>query len=497
MNISTELLFISTTIFFIVLLLLLNKHKNRFRGILKIDRKSGSILIIILILSLVLNIFVVPHFHRWYTDEPNIMEVAKIFITKEDYSQIKFRHPSGWPFLLSFVFMAFGLSSKVALYASSILGSLTVVNVYLITRLLTKKEYASIFSAFIYTLIPVVLTYAGTTNNNIPSTFFVTLSFVFILWSMETKNENMMMLTGVLIGFTAFFRAENYYLYIFYGIGLLIFKKMKMLRGLSRNLWFIFIIILLLPNLLNNVSLYFDDGLAAGNLKNDDASNWATDNFSRNKETFQGLIGGNFHPFMFTIIYLLGIFIGLKEYRKQTIFLLFWIIPLILSFALYFHVPSRFLIGIYPFLAILAGFGLEYITRISQKKMLTSIIFSIIIIITFLPYIKNVHNDIWAPHSLESIIPDMLEKDLKEDCTIIAVTPTIIKSTTRLEVINSNDFVQKNMALNNPCTLFFEDMYCDGTFDRSPDCSTLLKRKHKEYLSYTYDTKTYKFYQLY
>jgi len=475
------------------------KNKNFLKLPFKnLKRKTLILLTIIFVVSLVLNLFVVPHFHRWYSDEPNTLERAKTLVTNDDYSGV-YRHPIGWSFFLAITFLVIGVKSNIALYSSSILGSLTIINIFLISYLLTKKQRISLFAAFIYALIPTILRYSGSAVNNIPSSFFLTLAFVFMITVFQEKTKNKELISLFAIGLAVIFRAENLLLLPLYFFGKAIFRK-KINR---KDIYIvIIIIILILPNLLNNSSLYLDNNLAITNNNEENIQNWNPQNILRNKETFKGLIGNNLHPLFFSLLYIIGIAVGLKKRKKETLFILAWIIPLLIFFSAYFETPPRFLIGIYPFLAILSGLSIEYLEDLFLKRKKPLFLFTIIIIgILFIPLVNNVHNDVWVPHSLETMIPDLLTNDLREECSVVLVSPTIMKATTNIEAIRASSFIDKTSIPTNDCVLFFEDMFCDGTFGRAPECSFIKEQfKYEKYFEYSFEykgnSKQYSFFKL-
>jgi hypothetical protein len=259
--------------------------------------------------------------------------------------------------------------------------------------------------------------------------------------------------------------------------------------------------IITVPNLMNNFYLYFDDSLAKGNMGSENVDNWSLKNLSEKQDFTKELFSNSIHPFFFSLLWITGILFGIKSNKKETMFLLAYIIPIIIVFSIYFYESSRYFITIYPFIIILSTLSLDFIiNRFNNKKQIIYVLI-IIFVITFLPYIKRVNADVWIPHSLETIIPDLLEQDLKKDCIIIAIMPTVLKATTNLQVISATSFIEKTRIVDADCILFFEDMYCDGTFGKAPECDYIKNNyEYSTYLNYSYsykgNSKIYNFYLL-
>jgi len=288
-----------------------------------------------------------------------------------------------------------------------------------------------------------------------------------MIYYYETKSFKSLALTISLIGFTALFRAENYLLIILFFLGLKIFncdyKKMVNTRFL---LAFLIICILIIPNLMQILNFYIVSDNAAQNTQDEVKSNWNLTHILRNKETFIGLVYNNIHPFIFSILYLVGIVIGFRLFKKESKFLISLIIPFLIIFSLHFDSPTRFLISIYPLLAVFAGIGTYYLITLIGKRLgliKTVIIVFVIIVISFVPHIINVQKSFSPDHYLETNIPDLLRYDLKDNnCILITEMPTVLKAVMSKEVISTKNFIEKNVFFkNDECFLFFEDTYCD------------------------------------
>ncbi|MFC2136467.1 glycosyltransferase family 39 protein [Bacteroidota bacterium] len=250
--------FILLTIFIIYFF----KSINSFKEILReIRRKTFILLVAIFIFGLILRIFIVPHYHMWYTDEHNNIEKAKTIITGEEYSQLQYRHPIGWPIILTIPIITLGLQSNVAINFSSIIGALIIFNIFFVSYLLTKNQKISLYSSFMFSLIPTALIYSGNAMNNTSSLFFVSLSIALMLLYYRQKKHDINVLALVSIGLATLHRVENGYLFILYFVGIYLWneKSIKLSKSIKPLL---LVILLILPNLFTNMSLYLDDNLS-------------------------------------------------------------------------------------------------------------------------------------------------------------------------------------------------------------------------------------------
>ena len=97
------------------------------------------------------------------------------------------------------------------------------------------------------------------------------------------------------------------------------------------------------------------------------------------------------------------------------------------------------------------------------------------------PYVLVDSNSSEDPRLLETIVPEKAESDLPEDCLIVAHWPTVLKSTTGLEVVDVSMFLKNSTYYLNQseCILFFEDYFClDFVVEHYKD---MCKEMHNNY----------------
>ncbi len=490
---SLSVFFITIVFLFFLISLFLNRN-SLYDFLRKIKRKYWFFLLLILILSLFLRVIYIPHHHKMYVDEPMYMEQAKIMITHEDYSQKTYAKSIGWPFFMKWFFITFGINNWIALYLSSILGGLTVVNVFLLAYVLFKKENIALWSSFLFSLISTHISWAVSAENHMSSLFFLSLSlWICCLYIKEYKlKELLLLLSG--LAFAVQFRPENY-LFILPVFYLLIYKNKKYFNIKNIALILIFLI-LIIPNFVRIYSFQVIESHQDA-LEKNVQSEWNPNFLIKNsKELFRNIFLNYAHPFVFSFILLLGIYYSFlynKIKRKHVYFLIFSsIISVIWIFPYYFY-GNRFIITTYLFLSLYAGLGVYFVLNrivtglIKNKKhqKQIAILITTLLLLLFFPYISRT-NDLWLPHALETKIPELAEKEVPKECIVISEWPVIFLSTTNIQVLKTQNFLDNNLFNSKKCLLFFEDMFCDGTFDRSPNCQR-IKKEYKTIPFLTYN----------
>ena len=181
----------------------------------------------------------------------------------------------------------------------------------------------------------------------------------------------------------------------------------------------------------------------------------------------RNLFNSRFQPLAIPILALVGLFCMIKKNFKESLLLLAWFLILwIVYFTSWFQTlggNDRFYMSFYFIIAICASYGLSLFSRLMPKKRwikrILTLIATAVIILLFVPYVRGVflyHSD--DAHLLETMIPELAEKDLPAECMIIANWPTVLKSTTSLNVVDIDLF--DSMQEKPDCILFFEDMLC-------------------------------------
>ena len=512
------LFFILINFIMLIVLVYFNRKylKNFF---LKIDKKTWVLLFLVFIFALSLRIFLPSHHHRMWTDEAVYMETGKNIL--QTFSQGSYSRSIGWPFLLSIIFGIFGVSNWAALYTSTILGTLTIFNIFFLTFIITKQKYLSLISALIFSLFVAHIVWSASAETNVPSLFFATLTLFFSFLYYRLKKISLLWLALVSLAFTAQIRPENYIFPVLFLFGCILFDK-QFFRKINFKFILPWLILLLLssPNLVVNLHTHTStnfiendtQGMMVGN-------NFGISNLINNSLTFgKYVFNTEFQPVLVTFLFLAGLIYMFYKAKKEAVFLITWFCFLwFVYFFSWFQTlgggtdlfsKTRFFMMFYPITVIFMGYGIlliknkvpEKIKKFQLKKKIF-LATALMIVIFSIPYL--IKNDLMfysSAHRLETRIPELAEKDIPNNCIIIANHPEILKSTTNLNAINIDDFLinPDNIFNNTSCLLFFEDYYClDFDSHNSKEKCKTIKNRYKMQIYKIYNEGTIKQFRFY
>jgi len=511
-------LFVLITFLLLLLFIYINR-KFIFSIIKEIDTKTWVFLVVIFFLTLLVRVYIPPHHHVTYVDEPWIMKAGKDML---QHNSIAWYPASiGWPFLLTIAFSLFGISNWVAIYATIFLGSMTVFTLFFLTYIITKNQYVSLASALIFPLFAGHIRFSATAANNIPSIFFITLTLFFCFLYYRKKTWSLLWLSLISLAYTAQIRPENHLFPIIFLFGIFLFNKKSIKFNFKFIAPWIVFSILIIPNFFN----VFNEKLAADWIAEDlktelQGKNFSFDNLSYNSKKFNKYFyNTKFQPLLFTVLFIMGFFYLFHNKRKESIFLLFWFLLVWFGyFFAWFHSfgadpalepKTRFFISFYPITSIFAAYGIFFISDRfpSKKKIFKHIIFLLVTLVLaalFIPYsleASTLFSD--KGHKLETTIPEKAEKDIPSNCIIISHLPSILTSTTNLNVVDirdmlNNPLLEKETVEENECVLFFDDYTClDWAPVFKPECETMkAKYNMAPFISYQEGTKNYTFYKI-
>jgi len=470
---------------FLLLVVIVYFNRKELLGFFKkIKSRTWLILILIILLASFLRIFVAPHQTIMFGDEGWYMETAKNILEGNYGYFVRSIYKSiGWPFIIAVSFFFFGTDNLVAHYASSILGILTVFNIFCLALVFFKKENIALWSAFLFSLIPVHIVWSGSAETNVASVFFITLAIFFSALYFKQKNNGLFWLSLIAIAFACQMRIENYFLIPFFLLGLLIFR-IKVFEGVGlktvlRNLLFVGLaIMIVIPNLTNALSHHLSTNW--GELVIEDqryVPNFSLSNLAYNL-THQAshFLDTRYHPLIFSIFLIIGLIYALIKTRKSWIFLCIWFL---LLFFIYFSCwsnlgpKSRFFMGFYPITTLFAGCGLYYFVncfRTEKFKFFLTLILVLIIILSFFPHIKaEIENIIFSPYGkMQTGITHLAFKGIGKNCIVVANEPEMLTGIIDSEIIDLKSFLDikddsqiEAIFQKTNCVLFFRDYTCE------------------------------------
>ena len=479
-----SILFFLYEIFILLIIFLFLNIKSITSKFREIKRKTWIYLLIIFLAGFFLRVFIFPHFHIMYVDEPWYLEVAKnmnqklkpVICQYTDYDLETCRHvlkPPALPFLISIVFLIFGPSNYVALYFSSLLGSLSIILIFLLTHLLFKNQNISLWSSFFLALTPLYILWSNSVETNNASVFFVLLTMMFFIIYTKSREKSIFILTSLSLIFTILIRFENVLLVIIFFLAYLKLSKLptnkfySFLNSLFPSIVIIILIIIIiiepffLSFILPSLPKYFID--------------------------YHHL---NFFLLLkevsFNYIYLLLITLGLFfRDKKDTNTITYLIISFLFFFFFYLPIFSQSRMALTPgiFMIILSAYSLEKLLSLFKKHYsIARVVIILLLLFIFGLSLNSAYEQTNFRYNkkileVESIV--QIKEEIPENCYVISELPTVLSSVSNLRVIGTdtalnNPQVIENIIKKENCMYYFYDGYCTE-FPISPNQDSIKK----------------------
>lgn len=499
---------------FVLLIVLLVINKSYLKEVfLKINITTWTGLTVIFLIAFFLRMYLPVHSHILYIDEHWYMEAGKnIFLHgNQDY----YPKSIGWPFILSIAFGIFGISNWVAINTSIFFGALSVFVVFFAVFLITEDKIAAFFSSALFALLPVHIRWSATAETNVTSLFFILLAIFFSFLYLKNKKESLLWLSFSSIAFASQIRSENYFLFPLFIISLLIYGK-DTFKRLNFNLLLPLLLFaaISLPNFIQSLNFQIATNWISSDTQGAQiGSNWSLTNLLNNSSTYGVDLFNNKYYSSALLLFIVPGFIYLfYKKRRAWLFLTIWFILIwLIYFASWFQTlggRERFYLSFYPVIITLIVYGIFFISQFLSfgKKWINlgvrTLLF-LVVILLFIPHIKTyakMYSD--DAHVLEANLPELAEKNISNNCAIVANLPTILRSTTNLSVVDSNSFLQdeeiKKNVLKNSCALFIEDYTCSGWNRQSYENCREIKNRFSliEYQFYNNNGARYTFYRI-
>jgi len=469
--------------FFILIFLIYFNWKHIKKVVLKIDKKIWIILGIILVIALCCRFMIPTPSYRLMTDEHIYILQGKEIINNFGERNLLFvndKMPLGWSQLISLIIYRFGLGSGPVFYFSIILGSLTAVNVFLITYLITKKTDLSLISALMFSLLPTHILHSASAGPYVPSLFFSTLSIVFCLMFFLYKKNVLHWLSVVGIAYAFQIRSENIILIPLYIIGILFFNKKAMRLDYRFILPWIVLIILITPSFVQQYERHIGNENFIENFNKEFPDQYIiTESFGFKNLRYNSLTYGKyifnsfFHPMIITMLLLIGSIYFVHQKPKEAIFIGIWfgLLWSILFFSAFqingmateIDRKTRLLLCFYPIIVLIAVYGIklyqDIVKKVVKNKNWPLAFIIIMIIISFIPYTYLARNNSYPLLELIMVIPKMVEKDVPQESLVVLNAPEILEATTEIHTISTYDFLEYPPDRNKEKELYFFDGY--------------------------------------
>lgn len=485
--------------------------KNVLKDLKKI---SWIILIIIFIIGFILRMFVAPHTHRVFFDEDIYLDIGKQILTegkgclcnygdsKGCYDCILMKWPNGYPFTVSVAFMFFGISENVAFNLEVLLGSISILLVFGIGYLLSRREEVGLFSALLFALIPIHIMWSGTTASEPVFIFYTLLSVFAFLVSFKEFNLKTSLFAISSLAFALQVRAEGpILLIIFGGMMLLLDKKLKMkINNINFLIPLIVLLLLIMPTLIHvRHSSETDPWGSSGKVF---GWEYAKKNIPENAWFWFTGYPAIENPVLFTIFAIVGLLYLIRKDVKLTLFLSVWFLSIFFLYAFFYAGSVRYgtdvrysMSGYIPFV-IFGSYGFYLIQQSISKKIkhpwIIFLILSMVIFMSSLFYLASVSTP--ADKIMEAnqarTYHDFAVNEaskLNNNCYIFSHTPSIflIMNKGSLQTwYGSNTETMKELFNKTDCVVFDDNFWCNLEPYKSSVCKHMFDAYNLTVINY-------------
>lgn len=521
---------ISLSINFSLVLVGLGLNWKIFKKYFKeISSKIWFILLLIVIISFALRTFVAPIGHRIYYDEDiylnigqNILQEGKAILCNygadgKCLEWIMNKQPQGFPFLLSFVFLLFGVKENVGFYTSIILGSLSSVLIFLLSYLLTKKKIISLFSALIFALLPVHIRWSTSVAVEPSTVFFTLLAVLSLFLYIKEKNFKISLLAFSSLAFAVQFRPEMFLLFPVALLAILLYDKKNFERFEDKRFLIPVVIffILIFPHLLQ-VGVFKESSWGASGEK------FSLEHFQGNFPTNSSFYFNNQRfPALFSVFALIGIGYSLKNNKRDALFLGVWFLLFFLIYCFFYAgsynygVDVRFSLNTYPPWILLSGYGFYWVSKLLHrflKRKISNLNFKVIafvsglVILTQILFFSGFISEFGRKGWDARVAHDFAVKEVRkfdENCYVFSHVPSmfLVNNVNALQTWNTQNKERVNDIFSKTdCVLFFKGYWCHAEPYKSGICkyvrenynlTTISSKKagHKEFVLYEVEEK--------
>lgn len=484
-------------ILFIILIIFILNFGTFLKIFKSIKRKTWIVILLIFFFGLIIRLFIIPYTHHVYFDELDHINIAQNILYSNKFCECfagsnqncEYCHLMPWPpgyhTFLSLSFHLFGDSEQVAFNTNAVVGSVSVILIFLLIFLLFKNSSLALLGAFMFSFIPVHLKYSGSSSLGIFSVFFVILCLILLEIYIKSKKHSLFLLFLFSLLYTVQIRPENFLLIFIFSFYLWI-KLGKKIRRLFSTKYLVSIFIFLVMLIPLILLIYYSSNVAHSPGWDDSLStriNYLKNHFIPNLFFF---IDHNFNSIMLPIFFLLGcITFYFKDKKQLCYYGLFFLLFLIMYSSYHIGHMTTFgdsvrysLIFFIP-LIIVSIKGVEVVlknARINRKVLI------LLIILIFLISLFPSKNFIFSKSRFNSeyeFILSMKDK-LPSDVYIISYSTVAIISTIHKKSITPHSFIEQKDILGKEYVILFKDFWWYERLQESKE----IEDKLKEYYSF-------------
>lgn len=293
-------------------------------------------------------------------------------------SQLPSRYPLGYPLLLVPFLSLYGTGPQGFYWASMTLGSLSIFLFFIIARRVLQGEWLPRWVTFLLASSPLVWVYSSLTTTEIASMVLLLLAFFALLKIRQTDLVRYYLLLGASLGYAAFVRLPNivvllpvlWYLFFLYE------SPIRISRLLALALPFITFVAVIAAQ---NVLLY-GGVLQTGYVLHHLTVDFSWEAFQVNSyrylgSIFMGLNGssiwlnGSPYPVILPLLAWTGAVVLLRQREFAVVLVAFGMFFLFfLLYASWWYYDDRFFLPLFPLVFLGAGFAVEQLFSIAEKR---------------------------------------------------------------------------------------------------------------------------------
>ncbi|MCG2718328.1 MAG: glycosyltransferase family 39 protein [Nanoarchaeota archaeon] len=461
-------------------------------------------------------LFIIPHTHQVYFDEFEHINIAQNIFYSNKFCACAagsaevcnscelVQWPPGYHTFLSLMFSLFNDSEQVAFNTNAIIGSISIIFIFLLIFLIFKNSSFALIGAFIFSFIPVHLKYSGSSSLEIFSLFFMILCIISLEIYVKTKKYASFLLFLIILLYTVQIRPENFLLIFIFSFYLMI-KLSNQIRKLFNTKYLItilifFIMLIPLIQLINYTSLNSYQTYLTNHFMGWDGSLLTKISYIKHGfvSNFVLFLNYKFNPLILSFLFILG---SIEAYLKNKKLFYYYISFFLLFFLVYtYHMGNlypgdtvRYSIILYlPFIIISIN-SINFILRhiaINRKVLI------FLIALIFLMSLVPTKNFIFSKHRLNNEYEFVLSMDdkLPSDVYIISYNTPIITATIHKKSISPYKFESFGLIGSEKNAILFKDFWW---YDRLQQ-SNKFEDKLKDYYFFELIEKdfSYGFYNL-
>jgi len=379
--------------FFLILVLFILNKKEILSQFKKISKRTWLLLSLIFLFALFLRL------RHNGCDSLDRLLLEYVFASEEMLKGEPISdlwHPRGYSFILTILFLIFGMHYNVVLYYNILISGFLTVLTFLLAYILFKDESIGLFAALILSLLPTSIFYTQILSSNITSVFFVTLSILIFLISLPLDKPKLYCLSALLFTYSFQIRADNIMFLglLFFGITYYKYKRKIHLKNLK--LAMILFIVFLIP-----MSYFYLHGDVLFGSYNDPFHEQRPLTFSlaylKTNLTYyfsRLAMPGNYPTILYIFLF---IPIILVKGGGKNLFLIVWIIIFLIFYGAYWYSdtndPDLYQLLLHPPMVILMASGLNKTKNFIENllKIKSSLLKNILLILMILLIFKTFH----------------------------------------------------------------------------------------------------------